>query len=286
VLLHALRLEAEDWRMVGRLAKRIVSITTDYGVEAGLQSVPAMDIGLLHPHWTDAADTDAAAVALAPNTLMDDVAGAAEPPVPEEESPERRLTFQHSLAIPGCLHVLHNALDDLTDTLPDWEYWSQRAKAVSRFLSEHQSKGVLLAQCFAVAPASIHKPKIDKFHAVIYDKRFGSLMGFVTQVLQIKGILTQYFEPARFRRAEPNQVLGEIGSVSMDLVCEASWPAAASCSSCSASCRGASAIPRRPSTSTARTAITAAEGPTRGRPLQQGCVLCVVAGHLIWLQAW
>ena len=39
-LLHALRLEAEDWRMVGRLAKRIVSFTTDYGVEAGLQSVP------------------------------------------------------------------------------------------------------------------------------------------------------------------------------------------------------------------------------------------------------
>ena len=45
-------------------------------------------------------------------------------------------------------------------------------------------------------------------------------MGFVTAVLQIKGILVQYFEPARFRRVEPNQELGEIGSVSMDLVCE------------------------------------------------------------------
>jgi hypothetical protein len=52
-------------------------------------------------------------------------------------------------------------------------------------------------------PANIHKPNIDKFHAVIYDKRFGSLMGFVTAVLQTKG--TQYFEPARVRRVEPNQ---------------------------------------------------------------------------------
>jgi hypothetical protein len=50
------------------------------------------------------------------------------------------------------LHVLHNALDDLTDTLPDWENWSQRAKAASRFLSKRASTYVLLAQCFEVAP--------------------------------------------------------------------------------------------------------------------------------------
>ena len=227
VLLHALRLEAHNWAMVQRISMRIVSITTDYGTEMLLHQIPPVDAGEVHPHWREVVSDPHGMVDDLPaeaTEFVDDLPDmqAAAEPQQEPEAANALISLESSLPIPGCMHVLHNALDEMCSTLPDFQDWLVGAKAVSRFLSRRQSKDVLIMRCFSHGEAAAYKKKIEAFNEVIYESRFGTLLNFVARILEIKGAL-RFFDGARFRRCLPQQAqdMDEVGSVDIDVVCKA-----------------------------------------------------------------
>ena len=134
-LLHALRLEASSWRHVNRVSVRVVSWTTDYGTECGIAEAPRVDAGALLPHWREyeepepdpepvADDADFAVDLVDDAVDVGDVGGQA-----VVDPQDALISFQGSIPVPGCLHMLHNALDDVTGDMPDFSQWLDMAKA-------------------------------------------------------------------------------------------------------------------------------------------------------------
>ena len=107
------------------------------------------------------------------------------------------------------MHVLHNALSDLSSVMTDYDTWSIGAKAVSRYLSERHTKDRLIAVCFATGSAGAqHKNDIDKFNNAIYDKRFDSLMTFVGEILPLRAALVTYWDERALRAG--NEQVGSV----------------------------------------------------------------------------
>ena len=206
LILHGLRLEATSWSMVRRLLARMVSITTDFGVESGLQQAPPLDPNDLLPHWSEATQTDE-------NALVDDVAeGAPAPAIASGDAGRPLVGFREPLAVPGCLHICSNALDDMTKRLPHYAEWLEKAKAVSHFLSQRASKDALLHTCFNEPPALHFRDSVEHFNAEIYDKRFGSLMRFLSEVMPLRGVLQEYFKLSALHLSEDTTQVQLVGS--------------------------------------------------------------------------
>jgi hypothetical protein len=208
LLLHGFRLEANSWTDVRRIAKRVVTLTTDYGTESGIQQVPPLDGSALHPHWQEGPQ------------LIDDSpeVGAAILTCP----PNAHVSFERALPIPGVMHMLHNSLDDMTDGLPDFAFWMERATATAKYLSDRATKDALILHCFSSGPATSHKHAIEHFSSYVYEKRFGSLMTFIGNILPLRGVLSTYFNAAAVEQGLQLQK-GSVSAVQVSEAVHSSW---------------------------------------------------------------
>ena len=207
---HAFRLESSSWHDVAKIFSRFLSVTTDYGTEVGLQQLPALDVAAIHPFWQDDVHEDDGMV----DDVADDMVDAVVARVP--------LSMRSAMPVPGSMHVLHNALSDLGEALPHFEEWVTRAKALARYVSERHTKDKLISTCFGIGTEGAqYRCEIESFNCVIYDKRFDSLMSFVSAVLPLRVALTTRFDVQQLRGG-----LEQVGSVMVKDVASAifeSW---------------------------------------------------------------
>ena len=177
-LIHSLRMELGSWAALKSVVSSVVAFTTDYGTESGLTSIAAVNCNELFPHWSE-------------NQIGDDDAWD---PAGAQPGNAALVSFCNALPVPGCLHILHNALSDMGPSLPGWAEWLSKAKCVASYLSHGATKDLLLQRCFSTEPAVFFSKHIRAFRAEVYDKRFGSLMHFLNLVLPLRGALTQHFD--------------------------------------------------------------------------------------------
>ena len=195
---HAFRIESSSWRDVAKLFSRFLSVTTDYCTEVGLQQVPPLDISTVHPFWQDDDDKD--------DAIVDDVADGVDA---KETRLQQPLSMRSAMPVPGSMHVLHNALSDLGEALPDYEEWARRAKALARYVSERHTKDRLIATCFGIGTEGAkYRPEIESFNQVIYDKRFDTLVAFIEAVLPLRVALTTRFDVRQLRSG--NEQVGSV----------------------------------------------------------------------------
>ena len=209
LLLHGFRLEANSWNDVRRIAERMVTITTDYGTESGIQQVPLLDGSVLHPHWRDVSE------------LIDDSADLEAETAFPSCPPSSYVSFERALPIPGVMHMLHNALDDMTESLPDFAYWMERATATARYLSDRATKDALILHCFNSGPSAWHKRAIEHFSSYVYEKRFGSLMTLISNILPLQGVLSTYFNAAALEQGQLQK--GSVSAVQVSEAVRSPW---------------------------------------------------------------
>ena len=135
-LLHTLYLEVGGWHVVAEFLGTVRALTSDFGTEASLADMMDIDLTALFP-WTETASVPNFNV---PQEMSDAFQASADEPqaaVPdalgpfletrEMENGETHLflprLFPLGLQVPGALHVLHHAVEEITTAFENYESW-------------------------------------------------------------------------------------------------------------------------------------------------------------------
>ena len=177
-IMHALRIEAVSWEMVRALALLCVNLTTDYGTESEIGIVPAFDPRGLSAAWSGTAIVD--------DSVGDDVL----PGLLESLT----ISFSRAFRIPGTDHIIHNALDQVAQHLSHFKEWYEKAKALGKFLGAKYYVDRLVAYCLNVTGAEHIKNLVQGGVTQPYDKRFGSLMICLMDVMPMRKGLQFFFD--------------------------------------------------------------------------------------------
>lgn len=169
LVFHAFRVEATNWHMVEMLSNKIVSMTTDYGTEAGLATVPATNVDSLLAFWNKQSPRDEA----------DDL-----PPR------EPLLSLEHALSVPGIMHQVSTMLSYVSWAMSYYGVWREACSHVGSFLCDRSCKDLMKSQLFDASTIDLYQP-LDSFHTQWYEARFGSVVDFATNVVSLRGTIAR-----------------------------------------------------------------------------------------------
>ena len=200
--LHSLHLVSGDFDVLRQLLGRLISITTDLGVESLLTKLEPFQLHAFLPFFeppsaagpcNDAQDgimvipenpegdrgDDMFAVRpeFAENvmdlTYQGDCQGFAE----GADADANTVSLQACRGVAGLLHIIHNAFKDLGSRMDHYEEQVSNMALLSKFLSERHSKERLIAKCFSQglpAEASF-KTVVQTFSSQCYRPRWGTV---------------------------------------------------------------------------------------------------------------
>ena len=97
--------------------------------------------------------------------------------------------FTNCLPVPGLLHVLHNAVKELsTHAMQEWASGLEALKKMNFFLTKFNYKERFVEKCLAVA-APQHAPTFQKKFTTILDWRFAVVQTFLDELLPLRKAL-------------------------------------------------------------------------------------------------
>ena len=214
---HSCRLQLNRWIEVPTWLNSTFSWTGDLGVESGVMQFYDDLRGLLGD-WIDPpaapadGDDDGAEFAFAPEGLgarAEAAVGAGEEEhildeaeIEEEEraapAAQWHLDMRSSIYVPGLLHIIHNATEDLSSALPFWDEWLPHVRAVSRMLSKKEYADRLIETCFSMPPANAFADEIREFNHAIYEGRWGTLLAAVSHLSDLEDPLCYAWDMVRY----------------------------------------------------------------------------------------
>ena len=189
-------------------AQDIVAGTFDLGVEFSLSKVRPTSLRNLFPwyhieseiekqqqeqHHVGSPDGEDAFQVVAEQDDFFDVAA--------QHEPCENISLSHMLSLPGPLHILDNATNNLLDHLPYLRTAIPRLTAVSKFLSNSESKKRLLATCFSSPVSQVFHAAIKKFHARVNEGRWGSIAFAIPELRALQAPLRRFWSLDSFRSA-------------------------------------------------------------------------------------
>lgn len=90
-----------------------------------------------------------------------------------------------SLFVPGILHILSNAQQDLMKALESSSWFLSYLRHITRFLSRRWSRERFLETCCGAGALVALRPLFHKFHASVYEDRWGSIAHGVGELLRV-----------------------------------------------------------------------------------------------------
>ena len=212
-IMHALHIEAFTWAMVRALVRCCVCLTTDYGTESEIGIVPAFDPRQLSTAWSESCIVDDSADNVDLSSFFDDAT----------------ISFSEVFRIPGTDHIIHNALDQVTDHLVGFKEWFTKAKALGKFLGSRYYVDRFVAACLNVQGGEHIKTLVQGEVMQPYEKRFGSIMGFLMDVLPMRHGLQTFVDERVYNSAsgrardEDEEVFVDISHVALAIASHEWW---------------------------------------------------------------
>ena len=161
---HALYLETGSITDLALLAEEVASCTSDLGTEFNIVRVAgARPLELLPWLQTEHAQH--------------------EDEWPEEE---QLLKFGNALAVPGILHILHNAAKRMLGGLPELSGAVDSLANVADLLRKKHTQQRLCERCFSSPVGQQLRPQIQAFQGKVHPARWGTIAFCTQQILQIE----------------------------------------------------------------------------------------------------
>ena len=108
------------------------------------------------------------------------------------------LLFSSALLVPGLMHVLHNAVRDVTKVLESYDWFFQAFSVFCNFCKHKPNRDRIVGQCFAKPPASWAAESILAFSPdITCDTRWGYLISTCEATLEIESALRTWWDPAK-----------------------------------------------------------------------------------------
>jgi hypothetical protein len=182
-LLHSTILETGLEHLGAHLAS-VVSITTDFGVESGLNDFSIVQISKLLPYWitSGAMESDTGDTSRHDNVHLLSL----------------EFMFMNSLPVSGLLHIFSNASKDVDKALVSWDSFYSSLKVLEKFICHPQYVLKFIATCLEctyLSPlAKLFKKKVHH----LYDKRWHEVFHFCAQVRPLLGPLAAAWDSRKF----------------------------------------------------------------------------------------
>ena len=161
---------AKSFAAVKRFMQSVVSVTTDFGTESGLGSMPPTDANAAFPWLRDGAG------------LVDESLGA-------ELPDDARCSFSSAMSVPGTEHLAHNSLKTVVEKMALYKEWEKQTKEVSRALTSGLFRD-RIKQKLLSAPGTEHLQKhLDKSFRKPLEHRFLNIQNFLEDILPMKFVL-------------------------------------------------------------------------------------------------
>ena len=231
-LLHVLQLDIGAWPAVSQYLASIRGVCTDFGVEAGLAEVRDVDVTEMFPWSAEAFHFEVPQDEPAQGF---EHAGDQQPAgqVVQDEFLEIRRNadgseqillprlFPLAMQIPGALHVLHHAVEELTDSFEQYKEWFlPRLKAVTNVLGKKFNRERFVTETLRESPASAFETSVLNLELNLHEARWGTLISTCKSLLAIR-LVFLYWNEAIFGAAPaPNNAdasAEELRSVHQDL---------------------------------------------------------------------
>ena len=162
--MHALYLETGSARDLGTLTSEITSCTSDLGTEFNIVRVQGARARELLP-WL-----------------------SVEVPANEDDWPveDEFLHFPNAFAVPGILHILHNAAKRMLTGLPELSAAVDALSAVAEMIRKKHTKERLVQRCFSSEVGQQLRPLIEAFKGKVHVARWGAIAFATSQILHIE----------------------------------------------------------------------------------------------------
>ena len=195
--MHLFYLEAGTAAGVQAYCNSIDSVTSDLGTEFALTSLGAR-FGDALP-FARAEDEEAAVAAVDASDIEN---------LPDVAATDLMIGMQQSMAIPGLLHIIHNAAKGLTAQVKCMEDVMPRMGALAKLLSDRASNDRLLATCYSSELGRQYHDQLSSWRGSVYEERWGSIAFCCLELLRIKRILRWGWCKDRYQQAGADKVAG------------------------------------------------------------------------------
>ncbi|CAE7832485.1 unnamed protein product [Symbiodinium sp. CCMP2592] len=177
-LLHVLALESDSRAFLTQQLSRVVSWTTDLGLEVQVPQFQAKDPETLVPTWLHASlpvETDVQDIPSDSEVSLHDGDGQN---LAAAEQPRLDTSLMPScLIVPGLLHVCHNLAADLHEKMQLWEPFWEQLKDVAELLAERHLRERLINQCVRGSAAAHLEPDFQQAGmSKLYEKRWQNVI--------------------------------------------------------------------------------------------------------------
>lgn len=118
--------------------------------------------------------------------------------LPGGSAPEVSIGCENSVAIPGLLHILHNAFLGLGSCMTNFSDTVSQLKHVADLMRQPESKERLLKTCFQGPLGQGLSHDIKAFCGHVYEERWGTVSDCTLQILQCEGSLRHMWSLERY----------------------------------------------------------------------------------------
>ncbi|CAK9101085.1 unnamed protein product, partial [Durusdinium trenchii] len=193
--------ETHSFQALRRVAKQIVSVTVDMGVESGVADAQGGDVVSYLPPWMAAQDC------LQEDAGLDAV----------EVSSDR--LFPRSLLAAGLDHISNNLLSDMDQHLQCWDGWLPGFKALAHLLSHKHLLSRLVGRCILGTPHQALARMFETCIEPIAKWRWGTIVKTLPSVLRLeRGLRIVWDEQKFLARGETMQSQGQDDSFDCSLI--------------------------------------------------------------------
>ena len=220
-VMHAFLLEAGDSAdAVGKLCDEVCVSTFDLGTEFSLPRVCPVPLQELFPwvsmpestvefHMQESADLDALQSLLENSHVY--------------QSEDRRVSLSGSLAVPGILHIIHNAANDVLKVTKLLDKQVDALAETCRWLSDNQSCSRLLERCFSSRVGQELQVQLKKFSCKVYRQRWGSVAFCCEALMTIKPVILYGWSLDTYMRGSNEHISPSLRTINEALTSSVFW---------------------------------------------------------------
>ena len=153
-LLHSLRLESESWAHVQQILGHVISITSDQGVEMGLNSVSAR-LDSLFPYWLQGCERLEEDTGIAEDIVCEDLVPRDSSHVQEQQHAEpdpECVSLRASLFTPGLFHIVDGITKEALNQCNVWPDMKVHFESALSFFHMRHRRTMFVQSCLSQFP--------------------------------------------------------------------------------------------------------------------------------------
>lgn len=130
----------------------------------------------------------------------------------EEDAPPTHIGFASTISVPGVLHIVHNASNEVLESMPNVSAAVDRLALVAKMLHDRATCLRLCHTCFTSAAARHHHHALMSFHGMVYRARWGTVAFCVKGLLSLEAVLKLGWSMKAYLAATASACGGVVGT--------------------------------------------------------------------------